>query len=593
MTSKELQIHGLIGDRMKNIIKRFFRLKLTRKSRIYWKESKEGNSQGIQKSKNILALSLTFCLILFSFFGAALMQPLVVSALPAFLYKPITIGSLILSLMTGSGTATIPTGTIGSGSNIADVAMQLDTEAFSIGSLIDEGVVTISDAGYVQSWDPTAFEGILTDQGLSTAYQAAQVDDYLKAAVSTGAEVAPFSGNLVLALLAQHIVDRNNQIVAINKQIMSEEEFNEWYANFQEDSGDPLYEGLKWIDEKTSKIFNFDNFKNAFISLFGSKIDKGVSISAKTDYMPYKYNCYAQNSSGVVVLVYSSQGPCAFYKNNSNSYNIITFGSYSGFNYQYKWNDENRVRTYNSSAYSDSSLRLNATLNFIGAPVFEDQEQAKNYVYSAYVENVNVYSPDVINQNGNWQGTEQPTTLQDGEEIMPIGAQDYQQWAEQAQGLTNQGNYDENGGLFTQFADPFISPVSENPNVVFPAPDVITPDYNSGAVTPNQPVIPDKPSLEDGQQDETLGAAATGLQDVFPFCIPFDVVDFFKLFSTQERQAPHLVYPFQSELFGFHEEIDIDFSMFDDVAALVRNLELILFIIGLALSTRSIIGAGG
>lgn len=64
----------------------------------------------------------------------------------------------------------------------------------------------------------------------------------------------------------------------------------------------------------------------------------------------------------------------------------------------------------------------------------------------------------------------------------------------------------------------------------------------------------------------------------------------FLIFDTGEnRRAPHINFVFP--VTGW--EIDVDLAPFNPVAAVLRLLELILFIVGLAVATRRLIGAGG
>lgn len=79
-----------------------------------------------------------------------------------------------------------------------------------------------------------------------------------------------------------------------------------------------------------------------------------------------------------------------------------------------------------------------------------------------------------------------------------------------------------------------------------------------------------------------------GLEKVFPFCLPFDLIDFIKVLEAP-AQAPHFVLPLKyPTLSGMATyEIDIDLSRFDDVASLLRDMECLLFIVGLIMITRS------
>jgi len=77
-----------------------------------------------------------------------------------------------------------------------------------------------------------------------------------------------------------------------------------------------------------------------------------------------------------------------------------------------------------------------------------------------------------------------------------------------------------------------------------------------------------------------------GLSAVFPFCIPFDVIAALKLFSAN-AVAPNFVWTFSFGGLFNPVSINLDLSQFDDTAALVRKLETVLFIVGLAVATRS------
>lgn len=82
-----------------------------------------------------------------------------------------------------------------------------------------------------------------------------------------------------------------------------------------------------------------------------------------------------------------------------------------------------------------------------------------------------------------------------------------------------------------------------------------------------------------------------GLQDVFPFCLPFDFARFLEIFSAQ-REAPRVewVIPLASSGLGIPDQvITIDLSDFDELAATVRNVELIAMCVGLILLTRELL----
>lgn len=81
--------------------------------------------------------------------------------------------------------------------------------------------------------------------------------------------------------------------------------------------------------------------------------------------------------------------------------------------------------------------------------------------------------------------------------------------------------------------------------------------------------------------------AVEGLAQVFPFCIPFDLYNFFAVLAA-EPVAPSFDWRFYVP--GLVDEtITIDFSPFETAAQILRIMELLLFCVGLAFETRKII----
>lgn len=78
------------------------------------------------------------------------------------------------------------------------------------------------------------------------------------------------------------------------------------------------------------------------------------------------------------------------------------------------------------------------------------------------------------------------------------------------------------------------------------------------------------------------------LKSLFPFCIPFDLIDFLGVLSA-EPEAPKFIWTFPGvSRYGIPEvDVVIDLSVFNTVASIVRTLETLGFIVGLALITRS------
>ena len=122
-------------------------------------------------------------------------------------------------------------------------------------------------------------------------------------------------------------------------------------------------------------------------------------------------------------------------------------------------------------------------------------------------------------------------------------------------------------------------------DVVIPAIDVFDPDISQDTPQPTgtDPAIdPNAPADVDIEVD----GMKMDLKRIFPFCIPFDVVDMIKLLDA-EPVAPSYTVNWQIPIINRALSFEVDLSPFNSVAAILRNLEIIIFCIGLAMVTRS------
>lgn len=91
---------------------------------------------------------------------------------------------------------------------------------------------------------------------------------------------------------------------------------------------------------------------------------------------------------------------------------------------------------------------------------------------------------------------------------------------------------------------------------------------------------------------DSLSDFTIDLTDFFPFCIPFDVVDMLKLLKS-EREAPHFDWTFTFAGTGIDPiELEIDLAPWENVATILRSMELLAFAFGLALGTKKLIQGG-
>ena len=104
--------------------------------------------------------------------------------------------------------------------------------------------------------------------------------------------------------------------------------------------------------------------------------------------------------------------------------------------------------------------------------------------------------------------------------------------------------------------------------------------------TPQPTVTPiPTPTPEPSEQDGHLGGI---VGDVFPFCIPFDLIYLVKSLKA-EPAPPKWVIPFRYERLGIDEAIVIDFAQFEPIAKVCRVCFTILFILMLIMVSRKLI----
>lgn len=108
---------------------------------------------------------------------------------------------------------------------------------------------------------------------------------------------------------------------------------------------------------------------------------------------------------------------------------------------------------------------------------------------------------------------------------------------------------------------------------------------------PNPDPDPDNP---DPTPEEEASPYKADLREIFPFCIPFDLVHLIKVFEA-EPEAPVFKFPLDIELdnpwtgekvVDYHHEFELDMSDYEPVIKILRIFLVIFFIVGLMMITR-------
>lgn len=109
-------------------------------------------------------------------------------------------------------------------------------------------------------------------------------------------------------------------------------------------------------------------------------------------------------------------------------------------------------------------------------------------------------------------------------------------------------------------------------------------DFSGGSGSGNGSNTGDSPGTSTNPS-ENVSKFALDLTEFFPFCIPFDIYEFLSILAA-EPEAPVFHWEIPVPQLNKTFEFDVDLSVWDDIAQLFRNLELLAFIIGLAMVTR-------
>ena len=141
---------------------------------------------------------------------------------------------------------------------------------------------------------------------------------------------------------------------------------------------------------------------------------------------------------------------------------------------------------------------------------------------------------------------------------------------------------------------PAIDDADGIPNEIeIPDTDVLDPDITKEDDTDlpieddQTPIINDDPPNPQEDPDLTQAPLKFDLKNIFPFCIPFDVKDMISLLQA-EPIAPFYTVNWTIPIINQNLSFTVDLTPFNSVASTCRKMELLIFVIGLAVATRSI-----
>ena len=337
--------------------------------------------------------------------------------------------------------------------------------------------------------------------------------------------------------------------------------------------GTTFYSGL-WFNES---VFG-DN------SLVNGKED----FYFNDDYVLATIHCNLSDGRKVMSLLttsyYEEKVPIG--KRYILSFNPLTFSHYQFFNLYEGggWNAKNPAYSvvdyntiygfYDNWSVSDfSNFRIFINPN-VSLKISDDSNVDMNNVIRVQFENLSDSIKNVMSQ---MNSLSQAVSNVSNSINIPTG----QQFSDYIKDLLDVKNPSESQSITNNFINQVTTPVTN------PSPDNPSPDEPSvEEPLPDEPA-PDEP--DSGVNDGSNGLpnlVVKGLKTKFPFCIPFDLIMAFKLFEAP-AEAPVWKLPLKVATLGIDYELVIDFNEFEQLAVVLRWIELVSFILSLILITRS------
>ena len=134
-----------------------------------------------------------------------------------------------------------------------------------------------------------------------------------------------------------------------------------------------------------------------------------------------------------------------------------------------------------------------------------------------------------------------------------------------------------------------------DPNPTPSTTPAVNPDPGSGT-DPDPNPDPDNPDPDnpDPTPEEEASPYKADLKEIFPFCIPFDLIHLLKVFEA-DAEAPVFEFPLDIELdnpwtgekvVDYHHTFKLDMSDYEPVVKILRIFQVVFFIIALMLITR-------
>lgn len=547
-----------------------------------------------------------------------------------------TVGALIASLVLNSGAPNVETDYVNYLKSPSNSVMQIEIPNDGgvtslppdLASQIDTALETapLSVQRSLQPFETTAADVAIMNHALTEAgadptalnLQPATVGENIAASAqelqNTGNVNPSFGGQAFGALQgiisggAQTILGQKiRESVSITKNLSDIEYVKGLYDNGQIDET----EYTKWMSGKvnTAQLKTINTGSNIGIdqTKLNNIIPNSYYFGVQSNYPGSPgtsrfLSGYIPNTGNLEVCVVTkladnTSGVWTYVINKGSTATIRMFEQYTNSSGGYEINKNQLVGAHNKISYSGGAFRtVGYTVGDV--KIFNSMQDFENYATSFYnspaQDPIAVKSPSIVGKDGqmtanlninpniNYYTTNQaPIYNYNNYTMEPVDLDEYLQFAQSIQQqIGNQTPQAQISEAVEQYVNQHL--VSEPIPTTAPSEPVI----------PDQPTPDPKPTGTPEQHQENQEIMATPeLKDKFPFCIPWDVYYAFAVLEDQ-REAPALDFDLDLGLAGTHH-IEIDFADWEDIASLLRLLELLAFIIGLAIATKRLMGGTG
>lgn len=253
--------------------------------------------------------------------------------------------------------------------------------------------------------------------------------------------------------------------------------------------------------------------------------------------------------------------------------------------------------------------------SFAQSNLYTDASQLADFLSASYSFDIYVpYSLDGVNHGADakpatkeeiWVHPDLQETYQNNGKLeypqeapQPLQYPSAENLADLAKKLNPEINPDYSPEIAPNYVQELIQKLQQNPSVnPDPNPNP-NPNPNPDPGTNPQPTLKpnptDTPDQPESPEDE-VKPYTVDLTKVFPFCIPFDLIHLFKVLDA-EPEAPMFKIPIELQvdnpfngksIVDYKDTIVIDLSDYEQPVKVIRVFEVIFFLIGLMLITRS------